>query len=71
VPGFPSSPQLPPLAGDLASEELAGGEGGGPDPRAVDLVAGQAGVERGAAVAALRRHNGDVMRAIMELTSMV
>ncbi len=39
------------------------------EPRDIDLVMTQAGVSRGKAVKALKAHNGDIVSAIMELTT--
>ncbi|KAL7230134.1 hypothetical protein ACSBR2_008629 [Camellia fascicularis] len=41
----------------------------GVEPRDVDLVMTQAGVSRSKAVKALKTHNGDIVSAIMELTT--
>eukprot|EP01097_Dermamoeba_algensis_P006205 TRINITY_DN3892_c0_g1_i1.p1 TRINITY_DN3892_c0_g1~~TRINITY_DN3892_c0_g1_i1.p1 ORF type:complete len:229 (+),score=102.13 TRINITY_DN3892_c0_g1_i1:48-689(+) len=40
----------------------------GVDPKDIQLVLAQTNVERAKAVAALKKHNGDVVNAIMELT---
>lgn len=41
------------------------------EPRDIDLVMTQAGVSRSKAVKALKTHNGDIVSAIMELTTWV
>ncbi|XP_073011490.1 nascent polypeptide-associated complex subunit alpha-like protein 1 isoform X2 [Typha latifolia] len=41
----------------------------GVEPRDIDLVMTQAGVSKGKAVKALKVHNGDIVSAIMELTT--
>ncbi|CAA2965817.1 nascent polypeptide-associated complex subunit alpha 2 [Olea europaea subsp. europaea] len=41
----------------------------GVEPRDIDLVMTQAGVSKGKAVKALKAHNGDIVSAIMELTT--
>ncbi|XP_057457321.1 nascent polypeptide-associated complex subunit alpha-like protein 2 [Lotus japonicus] len=41
----------------------------GVEPHDIDLVMTQAGVSRGKAVKALKTHNGDIVGAIMELTT--
>ncbi|XP_059667329.1 nascent polypeptide-associated complex subunit alpha-like protein 2 [Cornus florida] len=41
----------------------------GVEPRDIDLVMTQAGVSKGKAVKALKTHNGDIVSAIMELTT--
>ncbi|KAF8413416.1 hypothetical protein HHK36_001398 [Tetracentron sinense] len=41
----------------------------GVEARDIDLVMTQAGVSRGKAVKALKNHNGDIVSAIMELTT--
>ncbi|KAH0686625.1 hypothetical protein KY290_018244 [Solanum tuberosum] len=41
----------------------------GVEPRDIELVSTQAGVSRGKAVKALKTHNGDIVSAIMELTT--
>ncbi|KAK3404106.1 hypothetical protein EUGRSUZ_K00451, partial [Eucalyptus grandis] len=41
----------------------------GVEPRDIDLVMTQAGVSRNKAVKALKTHNGDIVGAIMELTT--
>ncbi|XP_031095528.1 nascent polypeptide-associated complex subunit alpha-like protein 2 [Ipomoea triloba] len=41
----------------------------GVEPRDIDLVMTQAGVSRSKAVGALKTHNGDIVSAIMELTT--
>lgn len=41
----------------------------GVEPRDIDLVMTQAGVSRSKAVKALKTHNGDIVGAIMELTT--
>lgn len=41
----------------------------GLDPKDIDLVMGQVNCSRGKAVAALRASNGDIVEAIMQLTS--
>ncbi|GFY83385.1 nascent polypeptide-associated complex subunit alpha-like protein 2 [Actinidia rufa] len=58
-------------AGALADEEEEEEEidETGVEPRDIDLVMTQAGVMRSKAVKALRTHNGDIVSAIMELTT--
>jgi len=41
----------------------------GVEPRDIDLVMTQAGVSRSKAVSALKTHSGDIVSAIMELTT--
>ena len=41
----------------------------GVEPHDIDLVMTQAGVSRSKAVKALKTHNGDIVGAIMELTT--
>lgn len=41
----------------------------GVEPRDIDLVMTQAGVSRSKAVKALKAHDGDIVSAIMELTT--
>lgn len=41
----------------------------GVEPRDIDLVMTQAGVSRSKAVKALKTHSGDIVSAIMELTT--
>ncbi|KAL6997920.1 hypothetical protein U1Q18_008044 [Sarracenia purpurea var. burkii] len=41
----------------------------GVEPRDIDLVMTQAGVSRSNAVKALKTHSGDIVSAIMELTT--
>ncbi|EYU19703.1 hypothetical protein ABFS82_06G096000 [Erythranthe guttata] len=41
----------------------------GVEPRDIDLVMTQAGVSKSKAVSALKTHNGDIVSAIMELTT--
>jgi hypothetical protein len=67
--GFPSFPALPPLPAPAVTE--APRRASAVDARAVELVASQADVEHAVALAALQRHNGDVMRAVMDLTTMM
>ncbi|XP_057472321.1 nascent polypeptide-associated complex subunit alpha-like protein 2 [Actinidia eriantha] len=56
-------------AGALADEEEEEIDETGVEPRDIDLVMTQAGVMRSKAVKALRTHNGDIVSAIMELTT--
>jgi len=55
-----------------ASTESAATEGStdetGLDAKDIELVMGQANVDRAAAVAALKKNDGDIVNAIMELT---
>ncbi|PSS32278.1 Nascent polypeptide-associated complex subunit alpha-like protein [Actinidia chinensis var. chinensis] len=55
--------------GALADEEEEEIDETGVEPRDIDLVMTQAGVMRSKAVKALRTHNGDIVSAIMELTT--
>jgi nascent polypeptide-associated complex subunit alpha len=41
----------------------------GVEPKDIELVMAQAGVSRGKAVAALKANDGDIVSAIMELTT--
>ncbi|KAL7183476.1 hypothetical protein ACSBR2_025809 [Camellia fascicularis] len=56
-------------AGAQADEEEEEIDETGVEPRDIDLVMTQAGVSRGKAVKALKTHNGDIVSAIMELTT--
>ncbi|XVF53273.1 hypothetical protein PTKIN_Ptkin05aG0086300 [Pterospermum kingtungense] len=58
-------------AGAPAEEEEEEEEGDetGVEPRDIDLVMTQAGVSRSKAVKALKTHSGDIVSAIMELTT--
>jgi nascent polypeptide-associated complex subunit alpha len=59
-----------PAASLAASGELEeSGDESGLEAKDIELVVAQAGVSRGAAVAALRKHDGDIVNAIMELTT--
>ncbi|XP_030467114.1 nascent polypeptide-associated complex subunit alpha-like protein 2 [Syzygium oleosum] len=52
-----------------ADEEEEEIDENGVEPRDIDLVMTQAGVSRSKAVKALKTHNGDIVGAIMELTT--
>ncbi|XP_034711449.1 nascent polypeptide-associated complex subunit alpha-like protein 2 [Vitis riparia] len=56
-------------AGTQADEEEEVIDETGVEPRDIDLVMTQAGVSRSKAVKALKTHNGDIVSAIMELTT--
>ncbi|GFY81783.1 nascent polypeptide-associated complex subunit alpha-like protein 2 [Actinidia rufa] len=56
-------------AGAQADEEEEEIDETGVEPRDIDLVMTQAGVMRSKAVKALKTHNGDIVSAIMELTT--
>ncbi|XP_017973699.1 PREDICTED: nascent polypeptide-associated complex subunit alpha-like protein 2 [Theobroma cacao] len=56
-------------AGAPAEEEEEEIDETGVEPRDIDLVMTQAGVSRSKAVKALKTHNGDIVSAIMELTT--
>ncbi|XP_022736820.1 nascent polypeptide-associated complex subunit alpha-like protein 2 [Durio zibethinus] len=56
-------------AGVPADEEEEEIDETGVEPRDIDLVMTQAGVSRNKAVTALKTHNGDIVSAIMELTT--
>ncbi|CAL5344216.1 hypothetical protein CsSME_00029468 [Camellia sinensis var. sinensis] len=56
-------------AGAQVDEEEEEIDETGVEPRDIDLVMTQAGVSRGKAVKALKTHNGDIVSAIMELTT--
>ncbi|KAH7538337.1 nascent polypeptide-associated complex subunit alpha-like protein 2 [Ziziphus jujuba] len=56
-------------AGVQADEEDDEVDETGVEPRDIDLVMTQAGVSRNKAVKALQTHNGDIVSAIMELTT--
>ncbi|KAI3905067.1 hypothetical protein MKX01_017313 [Papaver californicum] len=53
----------------LADEEEEEVDDTGVEARDIDLVMTQAGVSKGKAVKALKTHNGDIVSAIMELTT--
>ncbi|XP_057507614.1 nascent polypeptide-associated complex subunit alpha-like protein 2 [Actinidia eriantha] len=55
--------------GAQADEEEEEIDETGVEPRDIDLVMTQAGVTRSKAVKALKTHNGDIVSAIMELTT--
>ena len=57
------------VAGAQADEEEEEIDETGVEPRDIDLVMTQAGVTRSKAVKALKTHNGDIVSAIMELTT--
>ncbi|XP_057951279.1 nascent polypeptide-associated complex subunit alpha-like protein 2 isoform X2 [Malania oleifera] len=74
--------RMPDMASVMAKSENAAGANGAPtdeeeeevdetgvEPRDIDLVMTQAGVSRSKAVKALKTHNGDIVSAIMELTT--
>ncbi|KAK3229384.1 hypothetical protein Dsin_001265 [Dipteronia sinensis] len=56
-------------AGAQADEEEEDVDETGVEPKDIDLVLTQAGVSRGRAVKALKANNGDIVSAIMELTT--
>ncbi|XP_030539618.1 nascent polypeptide-associated complex subunit alpha-like protein 2 [Rhodamnia argentea] len=56
-------------SGALADEEEEDVDETGVEPRDIDLVMTQAGVSKNKAVKALKTHNGDIVGAIMELTT--
>ncbi|KAM5557814.1 nascent polypeptide-associated complex subunit alpha-like protein 2 [Rosa sericea] len=56
-------------AGAQADEEEEKIDETGVEPRDIDLVMTQAGVSRSKAVKALKTHSGDIVSAIMELTT--
>ncbi|OAY59598.1 nascent polypeptide-associated complex subunit alpha-like protein 2 [Manihot esculenta] len=56
-------------AASQADEEEEEVDETGVEPRDIDLVMTQAGVSRSKAVKALKTHNGDIVSAIMELTT--
>lgn len=56
-------------AGAQQDEEEEEVDETGVEPRDIDLVMTQAGVSRSKAVKALKTHNGDIVSAIMELTT--
>ncbi|KAJ4726768.1 Nascent polypeptide-associated complex subunit alpha-like protein [Melia azedarach] len=56
-------------AGAQPDEEEEEVDETGVEPRDIDLVMTQAGVSRSKAVKALKTHNGDIVSAIMELTT--
>ncbi|KAK6937097.1 Nascent polypeptide-associated complex subunit alpha-like, UBA domain [Dillenia turbinata] len=58
-----------PAAGAPADEEEEEVDDTGVEPRDIDLVMTQAGVSRNKAVKALKTNNGDIVSAIMELTT--
>ncbi|KAK6926097.1 Nascent polypeptide-associated complex subunit alpha-like, UBA domain [Dillenia turbinata] len=58
-----------PSAGAPADEEEEEVDDTGVEPRDIDLVMTQAGVSRNKAVKALKTNNGDIVSAIMELTT--
>lgn len=58
-------------AGAQQDEEEEEVDETGVEPRDIDLVMTQAGVSRSKAVKALKTHNGDIVSAIMELTTWV
>lgn len=55
--------------GAQADEEEEEVDETGVEPRDIDLVMTQAGVSKSKAVKALKTHNGDIVSAIMELTT--
>ncbi|KAK6936606.1 Nascent polypeptide-associated complex subunit alpha-like, UBA domain [Dillenia turbinata] len=58
-----------PAAGAPADEEEEEVDDSGVEPRDIDLVMTQAGVSRNKAVKALKTNDGDIVSAIMELTT--
>lgn len=63
----PAAPVAAPAAPTAAADTGAADESG-LDPKDIDLVVAQAGCSRGAAVSALKKNDGDIVNAIMELT---
>ncbi|KAL5719216.1 hypothetical protein ACHQM5_012026 [Ranunculus cassubicifolius] len=63
-----AKPDVSAAAAALAEEE-ENVDDTGVEPRDIDLVMTQAGVARGKAVRALKAHSGDIVSAIMELTT--
>lgn len=74
--------RMPDMGSVMAKSELAASAAGaqvdeeeeevdetGVEPRDIDLVMTQAGVSRTKAVKALKTHSGDIVSAIMELTT--
>ncbi|CAL5408034.1 unnamed protein product [Camellia sinensis] len=75
--------RMPDMGSVMAKSDISAAAGGGAqvdeeeeeidetgvEPRDIDLVMTQAGVSRGKAVKALKTHNGDIVSAIMELTT--
>ena len=59
----------PAAAGAPADEEEEEVDEAGVEPRDIDLVMTQAGVSKSKAVKALKSNNGDIVSAIMELTT--
>ncbi|KAM7463608.1 hypothetical protein LguiA_031729 [Lonicera macranthoides] len=74
--------RMPDMGSVMAKSDISGGAAAvqadeeeeevdetGVEPRDIDLVMTQAGVSRNKAVKALKTHNGDIVSAIMELTT--
>lgn len=74
--------RMPDMSSGMAKPEISGAGTGaqadeeeeeidetGVEPRDIDLVMTQAGVSRSKAVKALKTHSGDIVSAIMELTT--
>ncbi|KAL6127483.1 hypothetical protein ACLB2K_070848 [Fragaria x ananassa] len=74
--------RMPDMSSVMAKPEISGAGAGAPaeeeeevidetgvQPRDIDLVMTQAGVSRSKAVKALKTHSGDIVSAIMELTT--
>lgn len=64
-----SKPDVSGAGASLADEEEEEVDDTGVEARDIDLVMTQAGVSKGKAVKALKTHNGDIVSAIMELTT--
>nr|GEW33096.1 nascent polypeptide-associated complex subunit alpha-like protein 2 [Tanacetum cinerariifolium] len=62
-------PEISAAAAAQADEEEEEVDETGVEPRDIDLVMTQAGVSKPKAVKALKTHNGDIVSAIMELTT--
>ena len=66
---LPKSDASTAAAAAQADEEEEDVDETGVEPRDIDLVMTQAGVSRSKAVKALKAHSGDIVSAIMELTT--
>ncbi|MCL7023945.1 hypothetical protein MKW94_006585 [Papaver nudicaule] len=64
-----AKPDVSGAGASLADEEEEEVDDTGVEARDIDLVMTQAGVSKGKAVKALKTHNGDIVSAIMELTT--
>ncbi|KAM1446328.1 hypothetical protein ACFX2I_042239 [Malus domestica] len=62
-------PEISAAAAGAQDEEEEEVDETGVEPRDIDLVMTQAGVSRSKAVKALKTHSGDIVSAIMELTT--